>query len=207
MIYLNMTALELGEDLYYGTLIHEIGASQFIGLWIKMKAPGLTKVLSQLAEIYVGLKTAETDAYLEQPTVRLDGWEQDEDVVDAHYAAGYLFSVYFWEQLGETAVQELFRSPKNSLASVQQILLGYRPDLSLEQFVANWATANILDDPTAGAEYGYVNLNLARPLFENRVRQLPFDSNPSLNQYGVHLLISISVAPSPSALRGIHMLA
>ncbi|MEZ4641508.1 MAG: immune inhibitor A [Chloroflexota bacterium] len=184
MLYLNMSELVIGEDLYYGTLVHEL---QHLIQWHVdgNEAGWLNEGLSQLAELYVGLYTADTEYYLEQPDIRLNTWEYDDDVVDAHYAGAYLLSVYLWEQLGETAVQELSRHPANGMAAIRTILRGYS-DLTLEQFLANWAVANYLDGETADPLYTYETLELTTPTVEKRVRDIPYERTADLNQYGVH---------------------
>ncbi len=187
IVYLNMDQLKLGDDLYYGTLVHEI---QHLFQWHldKNEATWLNEGLSQLAELYVGLDTAWADAYLQQPTTRLNSWEYDEEKIDAHYSASYLFTVYLWEQLGDTAVRELVRHQGNGLAGIYQTLKGFKPQTSLEDFIANWAVANYLDDLSAGAEYGYVNLDLYAPNMHTRARQLPFSETLNAEQFSTHYI-------------------
>ena len=185
IIYLNMGQLDIGSDLYFGTLVHEL---QHLFQWNldKNEATWLNEGISQLAEIYAGLDTALPAAYLEQPDTRLDHWEYDEDVIDAHYANSYLFAVYLWEQLGEMGVYELVRQPANGLASIDIILDGFQPERSLEQFIADWTVANFLDDPASGEQFAYTNLELAKPTLQDRVRDLPYSEILELEQMAVH---------------------
>lgn len=187
IVYLNMGQLEVGEDLYFGTIVHEL---QHLIQWNMdgNESIWLNEGLSQLAERIVGLETAATEDYLLQPGTRLNTWNYEEDVIDAHYAATYLFSVYLWEQLGDTAVQELARYPGNGLPAVETILRGYAPDRDLSSFVGDWAVANALDDVSLGSRYGYVKLDLNAPLLEQRVRQRPFDDVRDIGQFGVHYI-------------------
>lgn len=187
IVYLNMGQLDIGSDLYFGTLVHEL---QHLFQWNldKNEATWLNEGISQLAEIYAGLDTAIPDAYLEQPDTRLDQWEYDEDIIDAHYANSFLFAVYLWEQLGEMAVYELVRQPANGLASVEIILEGFQPERSLEQFIADWAAANFLDDPTFGSQYAYTKLDLVQPTLQNRARVLPFSDFLELEQLATHYI-------------------
>lgn len=185
MIYINMNSLSLGSDLYFGTLVHE---TQHLIQW--NVDPGETlwvnEGLSQLAEIVVGLETAETADYLLAPETRLNSWNFDEDAVFAHYAASYLFMVYFWEQVGETAVQALSRHPANGMAGIRAVLQAYRPDLTVEQFVGDWAVANYLDDAAAGEQYVYEALDFRRPSYAAKVTSAPFEAVNELDQFGVH---------------------
>ena len=185
IVYLNMQQLTLASHLYFGTLVHEL---QHLIQWYvdPNEVLWLNEGLSQLAELQVGLETAGTAEYLQNPHIRLNSWDFDEDIVFAHYAGSYLYLVYLWEQLGEAAIQELSRHPANGMASIQAILQGYQPERSLEQFTADWAAANYLDDPAAGPRYHYKNLDLGRPALEERVAAAPFEAVKEIEQYGVH---------------------
>ena len=185
LVYMSMENLAIGSDLYYGTLVHEL---QHLIQWYvdPSESLWLNEGLSQLAELYVGLYTATTTDYLLAPETQLNTWGTDEEVY-AHYAAAYLFSVYIWEQLGETAVQELVRHPANGLSAVRAVLEGYAPDLTLSEFVGQWAVANYLDTAVAGPAFGYESLSLRTPIF---VETIPADRTYAytavLNQFGVH---------------------
>ncbi len=187
IVYLNMGQLDIGSELYFGTLVHEL---QHLFQWNldKNESTWLNEGISQLAEIYAGLDTAKPDAYLAQPDTRLDRWEYDAERIDAHYANSYLFTVYLWEQLGEMGVYELVRQPANGLAAVEIILQGFQPERSLEEFTADWAVANFLDDPSYGEQYAYTRLDLAQPTLQTRARQLPFSDFLELNQLAVHYI-------------------
>ena len=187
MVYLNLSQLDLGSELYFGTLIHEI---QHLFQWHldKNEAAWVDEGLSQLAELFVGLDTVWPDAYLEQPEIRLNEWEFESDVLDAHYGASYLFTVYLWEQLGDEALRAFVRHPANGLSALYHLLRVYKPEMSITDWMGNWAAANYLDDLSAGSQYGYVNLDLFEPFFRTRVRQLPFEETLSIEQFGVHYI-------------------
>ena len=187
MLYLNMAQLEIGSDLYFGTLIHE---TQHLSQWNldANETAWLNEGLSQLAEIYVGLETSTTEEYLYQTDIRLNHWSYEEGEVDAHYAAAYLYAVYIWEQLGDTAVQELVRHPANGLAAVNSVLQGYAPDRSLADFTADFAVANYLHDPAAGSRYTYESIGTVQPSSEIYLNDIPLDTTNSLNQFGTHYI-------------------
>jgi immune inhibitor A len=187
MVYLNMANLTLGDDLYQGTLIHEIhhliqwhnDANESI--WIN-------EGLAQLIEHYAGLDTVDTATdYLHNPDTSLNSWNfEDEELLYAHYGASYLFNVYLWEQLGIAAISALSSEPADGLAGVQAILSSFMPERTLEELVGNWAVANYLDDLDAGREYGYANLRLHRPVHEEEISSTEYESIKRINQYGVH---------------------
>jgi len=185
MLYMNLDALDLGSDLYFGTLVHEL---QHLIQWYvdPSEALWVNEGLSQLAEISVGLDTADTYDYLAEPATQLNSWDSDEDKVYAHYAGSYLFMVYLWEQLGDDAIQEFARHPANGMAGVRAIVNGYGDGRSLEQFIADWAAANYLDDSAAAPHYYYEVFDFRRPSFEEEISEPTFESTKTLNQYGVH---------------------
>lgn len=185
ILYLNMRNLTLGSELYFGTLVHEF---QHLVQWYldANETTWLDEGLSQLAEIYVGLETAESVDYLLSPDTPLAAWEQSTDAVYAHYGATYLFAVYLWEQLGEAAVQELARSPANGMAAVDAVLKGFRPQSSLEQFVADWTVANYVDDESAGPQYHYRTLDLSKPTVTTSANFTPFETVQEIRPFGVH---------------------
>lgn len=186
IIYLNMDNLELGEDLYYGTLVHEV---EHLIQWNVdgNETTWLDEGLAQLAEIYVGLDTAETIDYLRAPETQLNTWNYEENTF-AHYAGAYLFTTYVWEQLGEAATREFARHPANGIQALYSVLEGYRPDLTFVDFMGNWVAANFLDSPNAGTAYHYENLSLSRASLETRVQQTPYEATAQLPQFGTHYI-------------------
>jgi hypothetical protein len=172
MVYLNMSRLQVGDELYFGTLVHEI---QHLIQWNldANEDVWLNEGLSQLAEEMLGLDTVAVRPYQERPSVRLDRWHDDPPDVYAHYAASYLFVQYVREQAGDAAVRELARHPANGLGAVRAVLAGYQPDRTLESFAGDWAVATYLDDPAAGAIFDFRADELGPRFLSDRVRQLP----------------------------------
>ena len=187
IVYLSMEELDVGENLYYGTLVHEL---QHLIQWHQDPSEALwvNEGLSQLSEIMVGLYTADTRDYLLDPDTPLNTWNFDEPELYAHYSASYLFLVYFWEQLGDPAVQELARHPANGMAGINQILSEYQPDVTLTEFVGNWAAANFIDDIITGLDYYYDSLDFRKPTFIEVADDLPFTYDGELPQFGVHYI-------------------
>lgn len=187
IIFLNMDQLEFGSSLYHATVAHEI---QHLIQWNldRNETVWLNEGMAQLAEVYLGYQTSETRDYLNDTALQLNKWGYESDVIYRHYSASFLFMTYFWEQLGDSAVHELSASPLNGLASVRAVLRSYRPDMTLETFLANWATANLLDDKTLDEKFGYTTFRIAFPDKEDRIRDFPWESISSLPQYAVHYL-------------------
>lgn len=194
MIFMNMRALRLGERLYLATLLHEL---EHVIQWSldANEALWLDEGLAQLTELYSGFNTAASADYLREPATPLNQWAYDDEAVYAHYAAGYLFAVYLWEQLGDAAIGYLMQQSADGLAAVQATLGHFRPETSLEEFLVDWATANLLNDPQLDRRYGYRRLRLGTPRPIDRMRGLPYERTGHLESLGVDYIALQASSP------------
>lgn len=184
MVYLNMASLELGTDLYVGTLVHEL---QHLIHWNldPNEEVWLNEGFSQLAETMMGLDTVSVTPYLENPQIRLDAWTTQPPDVFAHYAGSYLFLRYLEQRLGAGAMSELARHPANGMAAVRTLLAAYAPELSWERLMTDFAVALYRDDAAAGPQYEFAGLDLPQPSLATRARTLPFTTIRGLPQLGI----------------------
>ncbi len=184
LIHLNLAELRLGNDLYYGTLVHEL---QHLTQWHidPNEETWLDEGLSQLTEHLAGFDTFDVSDYLNAPSLPLTQW----GVVDvyAHYGASALFMIYFYEQLGEQAVYDLAHHPANGMASVAAVLALHQPERSLEQFLGDWAVANFVRDSGWGRSYAY-EYQFRLPRHDQRITAVPFSETHELPQYGVRYI-------------------
>lgn len=181
-IYLNMDELILGERAYYGTLLHEF---EHLLHWQRdpNEATWVDEGLAELMEVYFNLDTFSVNDYLDRPDIQLNSWGTEPEATYAHYAGAGLFLIYFWEQLGDAAVRDLFLHPSDGMAGVRAVLGHYRPDSSLEQFLSEFYAATYLqNDDRLGFDYWLperpITLTYKEP--QEIVHQLP--------QFGVDYL-------------------
>ncbi len=202
MVYLNMSRLALGTPLYDGTLVHEV--QHLIGWNLDANDDTwLNEGLAQLAETMAGLDTLAPAAYLAQPAVRLDRWNDAPPDVYAHYAASYLYLLYLWEQAGDAALRELARHPANGLAAVRAVLAGHLPGRTLEQFTGDWAAAVYLDGRPADPRYNLAHADaLGRPFLSAQVRPLPFEMTATLDQFAVDTIALSFSGPAVISFAG-----
>jgi immune inhibitor A len=174
LIYLNMANLQFGDQVYYGTLIHEF---QHLIQWHhdSNEPVWFSEGLAQFTELYVGLDTVDSQFdYLANPSVQLNSWNyEDEEELLAHYGAAYLFTVYIWEQLGEQALVEMVRHPADGLGALHWVMQQLQSARTIEQFLADWLVANYLDAEESNSRYGYDSLNLPRVAHTRAITQLP----------------------------------
>ncbi|UCG22820.1 MAG: immune inhibitor A [Chloroflexota bacterium] len=186
IVYLNMENLRPDEALYFGTVVHEL---QHLIQWHgdPNEPVWLSEGLAQFTELYTGLETVDTPPdYLDNPDTALNTWPPDAgDEIFAHYGAAYLFVVYFWEQLGDAAIQRLMQHPADGLAGISAVLDETGSGVPLDQFVLDWATANYLDDGDYGQRYEYDSVDLDSPKHALEIDQAPYQSLQTLDQFGV----------------------
>ena len=189
IIYLNMAAMELGSDLYFGTMVHEV---QHLVQWHNdaNEETWLDEGLGQLVETMAGLNSVDTFYDWQVDTsVQLNGWNyDDEDAVFAHYGAAYLFTLYFWEQLGDAALRELAQHPQNGMRSARAVLVRYAPGTPLEEFLADWAVALWFDDENAGIPYHFRSKEFSQPEARHTFNSLPDSRTDTISQFGLHYL-------------------
>ena len=184
MLYMNMGQLEIGEELYYGTLVHEL---QHLIHWNNdgNETSWLDEGLAQLTEHLLGFDTFDVEDYISDPNLQFNTWDNDDSY--PYYAAGALFSIYFSEQLGETAVTELVTHPADGLSSVRALLAEYQPGRTLEQFIADWYVANYVRDEAFGPQYDY-EYRFSSPRADATVGRRPWEEVTTLAQYGVRYI-------------------
>lgn len=80
----------------------------------------------------------------------------------AEYVQVYLWSLYFYEHFGgQPTIQNLVSQPANSYAGVQATLTAMGYTTTFPELVADWMTANFLDDPSLeGGKYNYAGEDL-----------------------------------------------
>lgn len=186
IIYVNMDLLELDDELYFGTVVHEL---EHLIQWHvdSNETTWLDEGLAQLGEVYAGLNTVVVNDYLQQPNLQFNSWSYDDEISFAHYSAAALFVIYFWEQLGDAAVRDLAAHPANGLASVEAVLQNYRPQSSLEDFVSDWYVANLLHNDQISPTYDY-RFAFGLPEHDFRIDILPYEESDSLVPYGVRYI-------------------
>lgn len=148
-----------GSDAYDSTLAHE---HQHMIHWNEQRrSPSwFNEGVSTLAEDLNGyISNGTAQLYLQQPDLQLTTWSSDAAQSPAHYGLSQLFLRYFQEQyVGEQGMAELIKADAgNDTEAFARIAARTRPDItSFAQVYADWAVANILNDPAvADGRYAY----------------------------------------------------
>ncbi|MDM7916860.1 MAG: FlgD immunoglobulin-like domain containing protein [Candidatus Eisenbacteria bacterium] len=114
----------------------------------------------------------------------------DNDLTDfggawADYVQCYLWSLYFYEQMGgQAATWAVLHEPMNGVLGYENVLDTLGSPLSFADVFSNWTCANYLDDPALDqGQYGYVGEDLP-PFTATLKNSYPVPpTNGSVNRY------------------------
>jgi hypothetical protein len=162
MFVINVTNSSFGSSGYALTLAHEF---QHMIEWnVARRSPAwFNEGMSTLAQDLNGyVENSLPAAYLMNPDIQLTTFSQasaDRAEFSAHYGASQLFLRYFQEQYaGENGWADLIKADAgNNLDAFVQAAARKHPDItSFADIYADWAVANVLNDPTvADGRYAY----------------------------------------------------
>ena len=147
MLYINDSVRPLGTAGYEHLVAHELQH-------LIHRAHGgdpetwISEGLSEYAGDYVAGPTA-YQSFLNEPDTQLNAWE---DGTNAHYGASALFIDYLPGQ-GATDIGKLAAEPGTGTDGVRKFLSDVGEKRSFEQVVADWAIANLLDQPAGPYSY------------------------------------------------------
>jgi immune inhibitor A len=154
MVYINLSWRPLGSEDYDHALAHELQhlIHQAHG------GDGATWINEGLSEVSGGLVSAPMfyTSFLDHPDTQLTTWGDGSD--DAHYGASALFFDYLLGQTGGDAAR-LASEPGYDTDGVRAFLRDVASPRTFEQMVADWAVANVLDEPQG--PYGYAGRDVS----------------------------------------------
>jgi hypothetical protein len=181
MFVIDIGGFPFGSDDYASTLAHEfqhmIHDSQQ-----RQSATWFNEGMSTLAEDLNGYSTQYAPLlYLNQPDLPMMDWASE----SIHYGMAQLFLRYFYEQYaGPDVLAGLIRgSAGYNLELFGDMAARKRSDVrTFEDIFADWATANLIDDPAVGdGRYAYRLL----PHTVGVEQTAPGSYDASVHQYGV----------------------
>jgi hypothetical protein len=187
MFVIAIDSYPLGSDGYALTLAHEF---QHMIEWnLARRSPlWFNEGMSMLAQDLNGYITnGSAGTYLADPDVQLTTFSRgagDPRLFSAHYGASQLFLRYFQEQYaGEAGMADLIKADAgDDPAAFVTIAARKRPDITeFASIYADWAVANVLNDPAVGdGRYAY-------QLLPERAALLDMQTNDTatVSQFGV----------------------
>lgn len=183
MLYVSQKEAPIGSERYFTAVAHEL---QHLIQWYTdgNEESWLNEGLSELAVHVNGYEVERAGSYARQTDIQLTDLSQEEAVVAAHYAAAYLFSVYFLDRYGEAATRLLVRHPQNGRRGFEEVLHQLDPGLSFDDLFADWLAANALTSLGRGeGVFSYQDVDMPAITAE-KIRRLPAVGQESVSQYG-----------------------
>lgn len=149
------------------------------------EATYLNEGYSTFTQIYLYDDADAVMWYLEQPDTQLNAWAEGQNRA-ANYGAAQLFITYFYDRFGRAGLQALSRDAGLGMDAVDNTLRGLGHP-GADDFMAEWALANLLNDPTvADGIYFYPTLpDLPAPNVTRPLRRYPAEVEGEAQQYGV----------------------
>lgn len=148
MFVIGVNSFPVGSDSYAATLAHEF---QHMIAWNRhqQRPAWLDEGMASLAEDLNGyVDHSSALSYLVAPDLQLTAWQ----ATLPHYGMSRLFARYFYEQYtGEDGLAEVLGASGNTQDVLAALAARRRPDIAgFPDLFADWAVANLLNDPAVG---------------------------------------------------------
>jgi immune inhibitor A len=175
IFYLNIYNAGPGNSYFDGILAHEFqhmihwNTDRNEELWIN---EGLSELAAYLNDFDVG---SSVQSYLSDPDITVTRWEVQ---TGEFYGSAYSFTRYLYNRFGGKTIAELVREPENGGRGVAEVT-----DMPFNDLFADWTVANLIDDGDL-AEGQYESPLSGSPNFSATVRNYPFITEETVNQYG-----------------------
>ncbi|MBV9354676.1 MAG: immune inhibitor A [Chloroflexi bacterium] len=198
MIYVNVDALEPGQDEFDGIMAHE-----FQHLLHYARCPGqetwVDEGSSELASRVDGYAGSAPQAFSARPGVQLTAWASSQpDELARHYQAAYLFVRYVAERYGGwDALPALLQPCLRGPALFDRFLQQVGSSEHFDDLFTDWTVANLVGDAgLADGRYGYDGGPGQVRLAGTAEADQPFESTPA--QYAADY---VELPPAASTVR------
>jgi hypothetical protein len=176
-------ARAIGSGYYNGVIAHEY---QHLILFEQdsNEDTWISEGMSELA-IYLNGDDPEADWLAAMtPDIQLNAWPDGGVAGSENYGTAFSFMLYFWDRYGDAGVQALAAEDANGLAGIQNVLQQIDPGKSVDDLVADWLVARLLDEPAIdNGRYGYAESDRARVEPRQAIDRYPFDERAEVHQY------------------------
>jgi hypothetical protein len=123
-------------------------------------------------------------SFARNPDTQLNTWANEAQDTYPHYAASYLFFDYTAERFGSDFTRAVIHAPHEGVNGVQEVLDQRVGGMRFEDLFADWAVANLLNDPSVGdGRYAYPNEKSFRVSRVPLLNQYPITRTMQMHQY------------------------
>jgi hypothetical protein len=173
----------IGAYDYHGTMAHEF-QHLILNQQDRNEESWISEGMSELAMFLNGADDQYDALAAQTPNIQLNSWP-DGGVAGADvYGTAFSFMLYFWDRFGDDGVRALAAEDANGLAGIQQVLNQIDPGQTVDDLVADWLVARLLDDAALeGGRYGYRQSDRATVEPRQSIDAYPFGEHASVHQY------------------------
>jgi immune inhibitor A len=188
LLYINLERVKFGSSAYRNAVAHEYQH------WLQQQvdpneSSWLNEGLADLAADLSGFPPERAADYANNTDLPLLDFSQDPTVTRGHYAHSYLFTRYFMDRFGLTAVQELIARPENGRHAITAQLANNIPAMTFIDLFADWLVANALNSLNRETTpYQYRNVTLP-DLSWQRPQRFPSTLHGQVHQFGADYLL------------------
>jgi immune inhibitor A len=184
MFYINPEQAEPGSSAYEGTLAHEF---EHMVHWYAdpNEDAWINEGMAELAMYLCGYsRDFRVRAFADAPDTPLTQWEVQDNCLEQHYGAAFLFMQYFAQRFGAEMTRDLVACPLNGSAGVDAVLQQHASGLSFDELFADWTVANYLSGTgyAMAAAYDYKDL-VVHAKAERMVSTYPAQGDGTVHQY------------------------
>lgn len=186
MIYVNLQALRPGHgSIFDSVLAHEFQHMVHFHR-CRSQETWVDEGAAELATTLAGFGTPHVHQFARRPDVQLTAWTDQPGNFSRHYQAAYLFLRYVVDRFGGPSVlPQLLEGCERGPALFSRFLAQRAEPLTFDQLFADWAVANLLDDPSVGdGRYGHPGADIQVPITATLERAVPLDGH--LPQYAAN---------------------
>ena len=173
----------VGSGYYDGVIAHEF---QHL-ITNKQDANEETWIGEGMSELAIYLNGDDPEAdwlAAMTPDIQLNAWPDGGVAGAENYGTAFSFMLYFWDRYGDAGVQALAAEPANGLAGIQNTLNKIDPGKQVDDLVADWLIARLLDDPSIdNGRFGYAQSDRAKVEPRQTIDQYPFAEQAAVAQY------------------------
>ena len=173
----------IGSAYYNGVIAHEL-QHLILNNQDMNEDTWVSEGMSELAIFLNGDEISADSVAAQTPDIQLNAWPDGGVAGEVNYGTAFSFMLYFWDHYGDAGVQALAAEPANGLAGVQKVLDKIDSGKQVNDLVADWMIARLLDVPAIDqGRYGYSKTD--RPKVEPRqtITHYPFDEQASVHQF------------------------
>jgi immune inhibitor A len=184
IIYMNIEASRLDSDEFKGALAHEL-QHLIHNVQAEYKTTWVDEGMGDLAIKVNGFSVSENlGSFARNPDTQLNAWANEAQDTYPHYAASYLFFDYTAERFGPDFTRAVIHAPHEGVNGVQEVLDQRVGGMRFEDLFADWAVANLLNDPSVGdGRYGYSNEKSFRVSRVSLLNEYPITRTMQIHEY------------------------